>query len=481
MLYKHILLLIFINLNVISLVYGNSKPQCTKCLYKCCNSNFDDLKSCKNICETDHCDGIDIDIEDYNCPIPSMEVCHKCLNKCCKDSEGHKDFHDCTDTCNLKDCKNLGYYYECEKLEIVIVTTPPICTECLTKCCNGNPHKFGDCSTTCSKSKKCKNIDFNHEIYKEKCGGGNGNNEGNNGNNEGNNGNNEGNNGNNEGNGNNGNNEGNNGNNEGNNGNNGGNGNNGNNGGNGNNGNNGGNGNNGNNEGNGNNGNNGGNGNNGNNEGNNGNNEGNNGNNEGNNGNNEGNNGAKDPAAKDPAAKDPAAKDPAAKDPAAKDPGVNPLATPVAPTPLSPPSAIPKPENPLGPVPPFPPQEITTCTTSDDPVCSPPGSTPTVVTYTQPGVETPTPLGDIVNLVTTQITSSIYVPSYTTTNSLGQTIIAEPSILLVIQNIAVTEAPITTVKVSDSTILHDFNSHGIWGVTMSIVIVTTTLIFMVIT
>ncbi|GBC48448.2 autotransporter outer membrane beta-barrel domain-containing protein [Rhizophagus irregularis DAOM 181602=DAOM 197198] len=450
MLYKHILLLIFINLNVISLVYGNSKPQCTKCLYKCCNSNFDDLKSCKNICETDHCDGIDIDIEDYNCPIPSMEVCHKCLNKCCKDSEGHKDFHDCTDTCNLKDCKNLGYYYECEKLEIVIVTTPPICTECLTKCCNGNPHKFGDCSTTCSKSKKCKNIDFNHEIYKEKCGGGNGNNEGNNGNNEGNNGNNEGN-------------------------------------------------------------------------GNNGNNEGNNGNNEGNNGNN-GNNGgpgpatkgpgpggpgpgpgpgpdttkgpgpdpgakdpgakdpaAKDPAAKDPAAKDPAAKDPAAKDPAAKDPGVNPLATPVAPTPLSPPSAIPKPENPLGPVPPFPPQEITTCTTSDDPVCSPPGSTPTVVTYTQPGVETPTPLGDIVNLVTTQITSSIYVPSYTTTNSLGQTIIAEPSILLVIQNIAVTEAPITTVKVSDSTILHDFNSHGIWGVTMSIVIVTTTLIFMVIT
>ncbi|RGB42816.1 hypothetical protein C1646_750562, partial [Rhizophagus diaphanus] len=171
MLYKHILLLIFINLNVFSLVYGNSKPQCNKCLYKCCNSNFDDLKSCKKICGTDHCDGIDVDIEDYKCPIPSMEVCYKCLNTCCKDSEGHKDFHDCTDTCNLKDCKNLGYYYECEKLEIVIVTTPPICTECLTKCCNGNPHKFGDCSTTCSKSEKCKNIDFNHEIYKEKCEG----------------------------------------------------------------------------------------------------------------------------------------------------------------------------------------------------------------------------------------------------------------------------------------------------------------------
>ncbi|PKY39382.1 hypothetical protein RhiirA4_452559 [Rhizophagus irregularis] len=121
----------------------------------------------------------------------------------------------------------------------------------------------------------------------------------------------------------------------------------------------------------------------------------------------------------------------------------------------------PMPENPLGPVPPFPPQEITTCTTSDDPVCSPPGSTPTVVTYTQPGVETPTPPGDNVNLVTTQITSSIYVPSYTTTNSLGQTIITDPSILLVIQNIAVTEAPVTTVKVSDSTILHDFNSHEV--------------------
>lgn len=96
-------------------------------------------------------------------------------------------------------------------------------------------------------------------------------------------------------------------------------------------------------------------------------------------------------------------------------------------------------------------------------------------------METPTPPGDNVNLITTQTTSSLYVASYTTTNSLGQPTIMIPSTLLVIQNIAVTEAPITTVKVSDSTILHDFNSHGIWGVTMSIVIVTTTLVFMVIT
>jgi hypothetical protein len=87
-------------------------------------------------------------------------------------------------------------------------------------------------------------------------------------------------------------------------------------------------------------------------------------------------------------------------------------------------------------------------------------STTTVVTvtYTQPGVETQTPPGD---MKTIQTTSSIYVPSYT--------------------NIAVTEGSIATVEVSDSSNLHDFNSHGLWGVTISIIIVTTTLVFMVIT
>jgi hypothetical protein len=96
-------------------------------------------------------------------------------------------------------------------------------------------------------------------------------------------------------------------------------------------------------------------------------------------------------------------------------------------------------------------------------------------------VETPTPPGDNANLKTIQTTSSIYVPSYTTINSLGQPTIAIPSTLLVIKNIAVTEGPIATVEVSDSTNLHDFNSHGLWGVTISIIIVTTTLVFMVIT
>ncbi|RIA83642.1 hypothetical protein C1645_742915 [Glomus cerebriforme] len=38
---------------------------------------------------------------------------------------------------------------------------------------------------------------------------------------------------------------------------------------------------------------------------------------------------------------------------------------------------------------------------------------------------------------------------------------------------------VATTTVSDSTTLHDFNNHGFWGVTMSLVIVITTLVFMV--
>jgi hypothetical protein len=73
MLYKHILIFILITFNFLSLVYGNSKLKCTKCLRKCCD-NFGGLKSCKETCATDYCYGIKIDVEGYECPKPSMET-----------------------------------------------------------------------------------------------------------------------------------------------------------------------------------------------------------------------------------------------------------------------------------------------------------------------------------------------------------------------------------------------------------------------
>ncbi|CAB4379225.1 unnamed protein product [Rhizophagus irregularis] len=155
---------------------------------------------------------------------------------------------------------------------------------------------------------------------------------------------------------------------------------------------------------------------------------------------------------------------------------------PVPPTTPIPPVPIQSPTNSLGPVPPFPPQEVHTCTTSNDPACFPPGSTPVVTTFTQPGVETPTPPSGNEVLTTTQSTSTLYVAGYTTTNSLGQPIIVPPSSLLVVNEVAiVTKASVETVMVaSDSTILHDLNSHGLWGITMSLFIAITTIVFMVI-
>src|SRR4051812_42836505 len=110
-------------------------------------------------------------------------------------------------------------------------------------------------------------------------------------------------------------------------------------------------------------------------------------------------------------------------------------------------------------------------------------STPIVTTFTQPAVETPTPPSDNEKLTTTQTTSTLYIAGYTTTNSLGLPIIVPPSTLLVVNEVAViTEASSATVIVSGSTtILHDFNSHGLWAVTMSfMIVVITTLVFVVI-
>ncbi|RIA81024.1 hypothetical protein C1645_837672 [Glomus cerebriforme] len=107
-------------------------------------------------------------------------------------------------------------------------------------------------------------------------------------------------------------------------------------------------------------------------------------------------------------------------------------------------------------------------------------NTPTSATYSQGGVITPTPVPDNAKLITTQSTSTLYVAGYQTTDSLGMPTSILPSTLYVVKNVAITEPAAATTIVSDSTTLHDFNSHGFWGVIISLVIVTTTLIFMVV-
>ncbi|GBC08723.1 hypothetical protein RclHR1_08340009 [Rhizophagus clarus] len=142
-----------------------------------------------------------------------------------------------------------------------------------------------------------------------------------------------------------------------------------------------------------------------------------------------------------------------------------------------------------------------TCTTSNDARCkSPPGVPPKVETYVELGIETikPTQIpgenndNNTTNLITTTTTLTLYFAGYITTittkNSNGDpTTLATsvlPSTLLVIKTIVVTsptgEKLDKTMDVSDSTTnLHDFNRHGLWGVTMSLALVVTTLIFMV--
>ncbi|PKY20554.1 uncharacterized protein OCT59_022414 [Rhizophagus irregularis] len=143
-----------------------------------------------------------------------------------------------------------------------------------------------------------------------------------------------------------------------------------------------------------------------------------------------------------------------------------------------------------------------TCTTSDDARCkSPPGVPPKVETYVELGIETMKPTlipgennsnNNTTNLITTTTTLTLYFAGYITTittkNSNGDpTTFATsvlPSTLLVIKTVVVTsptsEKLDKTMDVSDSTTnLHDFNRHGLWGVTMSLALIVTTLIFMV--
>src|SRR4051812_29023793 len=121
-------------------------------------------------------------------------------------------------------------------------------------------------------------------------------------------------------------------------------------------------------------------------------------------------------------------------------------------------------------------------------------STPKTETSTQEEVEkiTPTPnpndKGDNEKnkknsyTTTTTIITLYYAGStvsVTTTNDKGETITYEtyipPSTVLVVKKVAVTADLEGEETVSDSTILHDFNSHGLWGVVMSLFVVSTTL------
>ncbi|CAG8769443.1 15068_t:CDS:1, partial [Rhizophagus irregularis] len=93
---------------------------------------------------------------------------------------------------------------------------------------------------------------------------------------------------------------------------------------------------------------------------------------------------------------------------------------------------------------------------------------PIVTTYTESGVETPTPVPENIKLTTTETTLTSYFAGYSTTNSLGDPTFVPPSTLYVVKSMAVTEAPTSTVVSDSATILHDTNSHGLWGVTMSL-------------
>ncbi|CAG8563015.1 3591_t:CDS:2, partial [Funneliformis caledonium] len=155
-----------------------------------------------------------------------------------------------------------------------------------------------------------------------------------------------------------------------------------------------------------------------------------------------------------------------------------------------------------------------TCASPDDPRCKPPsGVTPIVETSVQTSIETimPTPdnnNGDnkdekkknqnndekkkkqhkITSYTTITTTITLYYAGYTTTmtttNSLGKiTTFATyipPSTVIVVKTMV---SPVTLAvdeDLSSTTIrLHEFNSHSLWGVTMSLIVVFASLIISV--
>ncbi|RGB39579.1 hypothetical protein C1646_754306, partial [Rhizophagus diaphanus] len=152
-----------------------------------------------------------------------------------------------------------------------------------------------------------------------------------------------------------------------------------------------------------------------------------------------------------------------------------------------------------------------TCASPNDSACkAPPGVTPKVETSTQDEIETitptPTPKKNnnkndnnddnnddnkkkITHWTTTTTTLTLYFAGYTstvtTTNAQGDitsfATYIPPSTVLVVKKVAVTAPALEdgTDTSNSMPVLHDFNSHGLWGITMSLLVVVATLVFMI--
>lgn len=117
-----------------------------------------------------------------------------------------------------------------------------------------------------------------------------------------------------------------------------------------------------------------------------------------------------------------------------------------------------------------------------------------IETSTQEEIETITPPPTQVNpgknnkIVTSTSTTTVtlffagFTTTITTTNSLGEATsfatYVPPSTVLVVKKVAYTAAAIEDGTSDSTTILHGFNSHNIWGVSISLLIVISTLVFM---
>ncbi|RIA97950.1 hypothetical protein C1645_801530 [Glomus cerebriforme] len=127
---------------------------------------------------------------------------------------------------------------------------------------------------------------------------------------------------------------------------------------------------------------------------------------------------------------------------------------------------------------------INTCSSPNDSACFPPGVVPVTTTFIKEGVETPTPVPNNVKLTTIKTTITSYFAGYSTTNSLGSPTFIPPSTLYVVKNVVVTavtnSASTLPTFIPDSAANSlDLNSHGLWGVIISLAIIITTLVFMV--
>ncbi|RIA81022.1 hypothetical protein C1645_837670, partial [Glomus cerebriforme] len=170
--YKKAFINILIALNFVSLVYGNNKPQCIKCLGNCCEDfknqqlSQDKLFDCTNDCKLEHCDGVEINYKDYICEVPPPKICFECLEDCCKTN----DFDGCKTECKfeLGDCKDVDFdrtdfkNIEDKCKPITIIQQTKICTKCLEKCCITN--EFNECKTECED---CKGLNFNNAVFKD--------------------------------------------------------------------------------------------------------------------------------------------------------------------------------------------------------------------------------------------------------------------------------------------------------------------------